>query len=460
MADPDHKPGEARARGETIARILSSDAQPAPAPLTAEAYRFLGDTDLSASRYTCQAFFQQELTGMWSRCWQWACREEHLPEVGDHYVYDIGPYSVIVARVTNGEIKAFINSCTHRGTRLLGEEGAGHGQSFNCPFHGWSWHLNGAIKEVPGRWDFPHVCEASHSLQPVACESWQGFVFINLDPDAPPLREQLDVLPNHFAHFPLDQRRIRLHVQKVLPANWKASQEAFMEAYHNFTTHDSPTGANTQYDIFGPHVSRFIHNIAHYSPESLSDYPGEKWRAPPLTEQELLAGLPVTQRPLTDGETAREAGAQLLREEMGSQLGVDLSAVSDSEMLDSIEYHLFPNAFFFPGMLISMAYRFRPLDDDVDSCLFEILMLEPLAEGAKHPDPPEPVFLGVDQSYTEIEELAWLGAVYDQDTGNLQLQQQGLKTTRKGVTLGNYQEARIRRFHLTLDDYLSKADCE
>ncbi|GIR82286.1 MAG: hypothetical protein CM15mP84_00340 [Cellvibrionales bacterium] len=54
-----------------------------------------------------------------------------------------------------------------------------------------------------------------------------------------------------------------------------------MEAYHNFTTHDSPTGANTQYDIFGPHVSRFIHNIGHYSPESLSDYPGESGARPP-----------------------------------------------------------------------------------------------------------------------------------------------------------------------------------
>jgi hypothetical protein len=245
-------------------------------------------------------------------------------------------------------------------------------------------------------------------------------------------------------------------VQKVLPANWKAAQEAFMEAYHNFTTHDSPTGANAQYDIFGPNVSRFVHNIGHYHPESLSDYPGDKWRAPPLTEQELLAGLPVTQRTLEDGETARAVGAQLLREEMGAQLNVDFSGVSDSEMLDSIEYHLFPNAFFFPGTLISMAYRFRPMGDDVDSCLFEILMLEPLPAGAKHPDPPEPVHLSVEQSYTEVEELAWLGAVYDQDTGNLQLQQQGLKATRKGITLGNYQEARIRRFHLTLDEYLQR----
>jgi hypothetical protein len=279
-------------------------------------------------------------------------------------------------------------------------------------------------------------------------------VFINLDPDASPLIEQLDVLPEHFAQFPLADRRIRLHVQKELPANWKAAQEAFMEAYHNFTTHDSPTGANTQYDIFGPHVSRFIHNIGHYSPEALSDYPGDKWRKPELTEQELLAGLPVEQRPLLADETARAVGAQMLRDAMGTQLARDFSAVSDSEMLDSIEYHLFPNAFFFPGMLISMAYRFRPLGDDIDRCLFEIVMLEPLPDGATHPDPPEPVYLNAEQSYTDIDELAWLGAVYDQDTGNLLRQQQGLKTTRKGITLGNYQEARIRRFHLTLDDYL------
>ena len=74
---------------------------------------------------------------------------------------------------------------------------------------------------------------------------------------------------------------------------------------------------------------------------------------------------------------------------------------------------------------------------------------------ATHPNPPEPVRLTVEQSYTEVDELAWLGAVYDQDTSNLQLQQEGLKATRKGITLGNYQEARIRRFHLTLDEYLS-----
>ena len=229
-----------------------------------------------------------------------------------------------------------------------------------------------------------------------------------------------------------------------------------MEAYHNFETHDSPNGANTQYDVFGRYVSRFIHNIGNYSPQSLSDYPGDKWRDPPLTEQELLSMLAVDQRPLKDGETARSVAAASMRKNLGAELGVDFSQTSDSIMLDSIEYHMFPNMFFFPGVLVPMVYRFRPLGNDVDKCIFDLMILEPIPQGSDHPEPPEPIRLAIEQSYTDVEELGWLGKVYDEDTGNLQLQQQGFKITRKGISLGNYQEARIRRVHMTLDEMMDK----
>ena len=81
MADKAQSPGSARALGTSIADVLASDARPAPAPLTTQAYEFLGDADLPTHRYTCDDFFQQEMSGMWSRCWQWACREEHIPTV-------------------------------------------------------------------------------------------------------------------------------------------------------------------------------------------------------------------------------------------------------------------------------------------------------------------------------------------------------------------------------------------
>ncbi|WP_101758058.1 Rieske 2Fe-2S domain-containing protein [Oceanicoccus sp. KOV_DT_Chl] len=458
MSNTDNKTlkaaGLARASGPTIADTLQADGNPPPAPLLESHYEFLGDNDIPTSRYTSAEFEQQEMQKLWPKAWQWACREEHIPDAGDSYVYDIGNYSIIIVRVDEHTINAYLNSCTHRGTRLLAEEGSNYSPGFSCPFHGWSWQVDGTLNPLPGQWDFPHVANGSHNLQAVKCEQWGGFVFFNIDPEAKPLADYLDVLPEHFSHFPLDRRRIKVHVQKILPANWKAAQEAFMEAYHNFETHDSPTGANAQYDIFGKYVSRFIHNIGNYSPQSLSDYPGDKWREPPLTEQQLLEMLAIEDRVLAEGETARSVAAQTMRDTMSSSLGVDLSTCSDSIMLDSIEYHLFPNMFFFPGIAIPMVYRFRPMGNDVDHCIFDMMILEPLAEGASHPEPPEPIKLSVEQSYTEAEALGWLGSIYDEDTGNLQLQQQGFKTTRKGLTLGNYQEARIRRVHLTLEEFL------
>jgi nitrite reductase/ring-hydroxylating ferredoxin subunit len=442
MTKENSQPGEARASGASVADTLASDSRGAPPPLLQQQYQFLGDSDIPCSRYTSRAF------------------ADHIPDVGDNYVYNIGPYSVIVVRSAQDRIQAFVNSCTHRGTRLLGAEGVGFSPRITCPFHGWSWSVEGKLESLPARWDFPHVGDDSHDLQAVKCETWGGFVFINLDTDALPLAEYLDVMPQHFQHYPLERRRVRLHVQKILPANWKAAQEAFMEAYHNFETHDAPNGANAQYDIFGSYVSRFIHNIGNYSAESLADYPGNKWRDPPLTENQLLQSLSVfglEQEEVPEGETARSVAAEDLRRLIGKALGVDLSSVSDTLMLDSIEYHLFPNMFFFPGITVPMAYRFRPNGDDIDSSIFDLMVLEPLPEGAEHPEPPEPFKLSVEQSYTEVEALSWLAPVYDEDTGNLDLQQQGLKASRKpGITLGNYQEARIRRVHLTLDEFLKE----
>jgi nitrite reductase/ring-hydroxylating ferredoxin subunit len=450
--------GSARAPGRSVGETLRADRRPPPAPLLEERFEFLGDEDIPFDRYTSREFFEREIQQMWPRVWQWACREEHLPEVGDNYVYEVGPWSVIVVRSGADRVQAFLNTCPHRGTKLLGGEGAGYCPAFTCPFHGWSFELDGSVRNIPGRWDFPHVDASTHRLQEVGCERWGGFVFVNLDPEATPLRDQLDVLPEHFAHFPLEQRRITLHVQKILPANWKAAQEAFMEAYHNFETHDSPNGANAQYDLFGKYVSRFIHNIGSYSPESLSDYPGDKWRNPPLSEAELLWQLGAAtagDTEVPEGESARAIAAEYRRERMSARLGVDLSDCSDSLMLDSIEYHLFPNMFLFPGITIPMVYRFRPYGNDVDRSIFDLLWLEPKPEGSESLPPPEPIRLEIEQSYTEVEALGWLGRVYDEDTGNLQLQQEGFKTSRKaGITLGNYQEARIRRVHMTLDELL------
>jgi phenylpropionate dioxygenase-like ring-hydroxylating dioxygenase large terminal subunit len=448
------KPGEARCPGPSTREQILRDGWQVPDALVAEAYTFLGDEDMPYERYTSQAFFDAEIEKMWPRTWQWACREEHIPEAGDHYVYDVGPYSILVVRLDDGEVKGYHNACLHRGTQLRPSDSMGNVPHFRCPFHGWTWNLDGSLKEIPCRWDFPHVEDEAFALPEVKVARWGGFIFINMDEDAGPLEDYLGPLAEHLSgRWDLSRRYVAMHIRKILPANWKAAQEAFLEAYHVVETHSQSlpisSDANAQYDTFSDHVTRFVHTVGNQSPH----YPVEQ------TQQEILDKMRFGPQGYTlkEGETARSASADYLRRTMGEEFRIDLSDYSDSEMLDSIEYHLFPNMFFFPGVSLPMLYRFRPNGMDVDSAIFDLMFLRPLADGEEAPEAPAPVEIGIRQSYTEVPGINQkLGAVYDQDTMNLDMQQKGFRASKKrGQTLGNYQEVRVRRVHKTLDAYLS-----
>lgn len=387
---------------------------------------------------------------MWSRTWQWACREEHISKPGDYCAYDVGPYSAMLIRDQHNNIRAYVNSCPHRGMQFCNSGEQGQGKQFiRCPFHGMSWHLDGSLREIPCRWDFPHVNESNFNLLEIPVASWGGFVFVNFDRHAEPLDDYLEVLPRHFAHWPLQDRYVSLHMQKILPGNWKMCLEGFLEAYHVMATH--PEGlhtagdANAQYDIFGDNVSRFVHTVGYPSPHLPKQ----------LSQQQLFAALGHRAEDLPDNVGARQQHADIQRQKLGQEMDVDLSTVSNSELLDSIEYFLFPNACFFPGISIPLIYRFRPLD--VDHCVHDILMLKPRPQNGDAPPPAEVIKLGIDDSYTTVADFAATGLahVLDQDTENFTRQRAGMKAAMKsGQTLGNYQEARIRQLHLTLDKYL------
>jgi len=445
--------GEHRCPGPSTRDIILSDGWQVPEALVAESYAFLGDGNISFERYTSPDFFKLEMERLWPKVWQWACREENIPQQGDYIIYDVGPYSLLVVRTGDDEIKAYHNSCLHRGTQLRESHSQGSARELKCPFHGWTWNLDGTLKHIPCRWDFPHVRDEEFKLPEVKVARWGGFVFVNMDPNAKPLEEFLGVLPEHFRDgWDLSKRYTVLHIQKELPTNWKAAIEAFLEAYHVVETHAQglPTAgdANAQYDIFDAHVTRFVHTIGYPSPHYTV----------PQTQTEILRKLRATPEGLTvpEGKTARGIASEYLREKLGREWGVDLSRTSDSEMLDSIEYHLFPNMCLFPGVTLPMIYRFRPIGTDPGRTLFDLVFLRPLAPGMTAPDAPEPFRVGVDDSYADAPGMdKGLGGVYDQDTNNLAMQYRGFQASKKqSETLGNYQEARIRSFHRTLDAYL------
>ncbi len=136
----------------------------APNWVRSESYKFMGDEDVSIDRYIDPEFARKENEKLWTKTWQFACREEHIPAVGDYYVYDLAQYSFIVTRVAENDIRAYYNACLHRGTKLRASGTEGCASEFRCPFHGWSWKIDGSIKNVTCEWDFPHVDKEKFAL--------------------------------------------------------------------------------------------------------------------------------------------------------------------------------------------------------------------------------------------------------------------------------------------------------
>ncbi len=454
-------PGEARYPGEPSTQdIIARDRVPAPDWVRSESYEFLGDEDVSIDRYIDPAFAAVEFDKLWTRTWQFACREEHIPEVGDYYVYDIGRRSFIIARVAQDEVRAYYNACLHRGTMLRAPGTDGCAQEFKCSFHGWSWNLDGSLKQALCDWDFPHVKAEEYSLPRARVELLAGFVFINMDHDAPSLADYLG--PEFMAQISqwgLEDRYTYCHVSKTLPANWKLSMAAFMEAYHVLDTHPqvavSNADANSQYDVYGEHVDRFISTLGVLSPHLKGKYTEQDvFNQFTLGDSSVAGDAP---RQLKEGETARQCMADMIRQAFETQSNTDLSKVSDSELLDCFSYTLFPNTFLFPGISLPMVYRFRPAPGDHRKTIYEVFFLRPVPKDGSRPDPAEPVYLRDDQSFTEAQGMdPGFGAILDQDTENLILQQAGLEASAKpGITLGNYQEIRVRHFERAVDKYVS-----
>ncbi len=451
--------GTARSSGPSVQDLLQNDSRRVPESLTDHSYAPQGLADVPKVRYTSSEFADLEIRYMWTHTWQMACTVDELSQPGDHVVYDIADQSLIVTRSRDGSIKAFHNSCLHRGTKLRMD--GGRVASFRCPFHGWRWDLDGVLVELPAEWDFPQVWQQPDSCLPEAqVAEWCGFVFVNLDPDAPPFKEVARKLVEHFERdFSMGERYKAFHAVKEVPANWKVCMEAFAEGYHVIATHpqilEFAGDANSEYSIWpdSPFVTRFINGFGVQSPH-----------LGPLSEQQIAdAYLEFSARsqrgsvPVPDGKTAREVVANVFRAVMGSMYGKDLSNVSDSEMLDAHLYHLFPAFAPWAGIGQSLVYRWRP-GSTPDTCFMDVIRMLPVPDGVQRPEPAAVQHLTLEQSWREAKGMGGLADVFEQDMENLPKVQLGLKVTaaraKSTVSFGAYQEARMRLIHRHIDDLI------
>ncbi len=429
------------ARGLTYQELLDRDTMPVPAQLRTQSTVDFGLDDIPVDYYRSREFHEREVELLWSKVWQMACREEEIPEVGDTTVYDIAGTSIVVVRSAPGTIKAYYNACLHRARPI--RDFPGRVPELRCPYHGFAWDLDGNLSHVPCQWDFPQVKAEEWCLPELKVGTWGGFVFVNMDPYAEPLESFLGDLTWHFERWPLDQRYKQAHVARVLPCNWKALQEAFMESYHVVTTHPEllPTlgDANSQYDVFG-NFARAISANATPSPH-LTYTPSEQEILDALMDRRLDDPEGMA---LPEGMTARAAAAMGGRMMMSAKVP-SAADLCDSEVLDSFYFTVFPN--FHPwGAYNRICYRFRPNGDDHQSAIMECMLLAPFT--GERPPPCEIHWLAEDEDWTNAPELGLLARVFNQDTYNLARLQTGINTARKpGVTLSGYQETKIRHFY-------------
>ena len=446
----------ARSPGDSYQQMLDWETNPVPQALRESTETYLGSSNLSVDRYLKREFHDLEVEKMWSRTWQAACRESEIANSGDFYVYDIAQHSIVVTRTESGDIKGYHNACLHRGRQLRRD--CGSAREFKCPYHGFRWSLEGDFLGAPCEWDFPHINKSEFSLPQVQTATWGGWVFINMDLEADSLEGYMGVLPQHFTRWQPENTYKVMHVEKVIECNWKVAWEAFIESYHTVQTHPQILpylgDSNSQYDCWGDNVSRTISPMGVVSPHLEGITPNRTVNDWLQHSAWLTDGEKVE---IPEGVTARKWLADYYFEYFSEQYQVELAEFcTQSEIMDSILYSLFPNFAPWAGFHPNLTYRMKPYGDNHEMCTMEIIVLMRYPDGAERPADCQVQRLDKDQLFSEAEGLeGGLGRVFDQDFSNLKMVQKGLKNLRSGeVVLANYQEVRIRHFHQTLDKYV------
>lgn len=458
-----------RCPGPSYTDMLDADTRPAPAYLRDESTLELGDGPISTERYVSEEWAALEREKIWPNIWQYAAREEDLPEAGDTVVYDINDRSYLIVRQRDGSIRAFHNVCLHRGRKLRTKSGPAI--NLRCPFHGFTWNNDGSMKEMPCAWDFAHLDKEEMALPELKVDRWQGFVLVTENQNLPPFREWVGPGVEHFDNWRLNECHTGAWIGRVIPANWKAVAEAFMEAWHSIVTHPQILGftgdANTRYDLYGDHMNRAITPSGALSPhlagkdqfhvlKSLSDFVGSgdsrsRSRRAEADETDLKGFSP------DDPWLAHKLLAEANRQGQAAANGYDYSHATDSEMVDNFTYNIFPNWAPWGGFTPNIVYRWRPWGDP-DHCLMEVRLLMRTPKGETAPKTGEMFLIPPDKPFAEASHLigAALAGVFDQDMENLPYVQQGMKASaNKRIELGHYQESRIRHFHATMDKYIS-----
>jgi phenylpropionate dioxygenase-like ring-hydroxylating dioxygenase large terminal subunit len=187
---------------------------------------------LPASWYSEPTVLELERARIFTSTWQYAGPAQLVTEPGSYFATAAGHIPVVVTRAADQELRAFVNVCRHRGHVVA--QGAACRATLQCPYHAWTYELDGRLRKAPRSEREPGFDASALSLLPVSVDAWGPFVFVNPDHDAEPLADALRPLPEIVARSGLDLDRLRFHshVPWEQEVNWKVALENYLECYH------------------------------------------------------------------------------------------------------------------------------------------------------------------------------------------------------------------------------------
>lgn len=196
---------------------------------------------LPPSWYLDPAVFEAERDRVFAHGWLPVCHASDVHDPGDFATLTFAGEPIVVVRQRDGSIAAFANVCRHRSMTIM--EGVGHAAALQCPYHLWTYRLDGSLASAPdmvasGRVDTSGVCLTQHRV-----ELWHGWVFVNVDPDAPALAHQVPGLTERVADWDLGRMRKVSVVRSAGEWNWKISVENALESYHHRGAHPATLDA-------------------------------------------------------------------------------------------------------------------------------------------------------------------------------------------------------------------------
>lgn len=415
----------------------------------------------SKEGYFSKDYVELEWENLWSKTWLIAGVQADLPNIGDYFLFKIRHESFIISHTQEG-IRAFYNVCPHRGARLLTEE-HGNRKVFVCPFHSWSFSNNGDLRSITDENTFqPEVVCHRPGLKQARVEVLAGLIFINMDEQAPPLKDEIGLPEGYLENYRIDQMKVVRHVRSEWGSNWKVGVEAFYESYHLHAVHPETRGVmadlHVQYDLYPKGASRMIVPLGQPSPRHHDQQTVNEGL------QMMLAEAGVDPSAFEGTAVDVRKAIQKGKRERSNRLGLEYERFTDGQLSDSWATGIFPNVQIGCHPEAVFLMRFIPHDTDPERFWYDTMTLMFPVEDPNYCPPawmglPEGTdFTGNARPKTEsylIDEDPGLGLVLSQDAAFLPSVQEGMRSKAFDGQLWGEQEQRLRHFHVELERRLN-----